>query len=253
MNILFWNTYRLGAGSDAVKKSTIETVVRRLRSDYCVQQVVCCEITSDFDFCHSFSSTRSIDIPVDKQAFRHVQRRTARAAQLGYAAFSTEGHARSWCSMDIDNHAIGSYGATFGHAPAFAGGGIFTNHSRRLVGKVDSRFPIPIYVYHANASDKSEDLVPWVLNDLVENSPGGFILTGDFNCEPWNLTDIPAGVHWGTGGPTHNAFHGLYSTYDYAFFYHCQGEVMAFDYRAQYGIDYVSDHLPILIRVNSGG
>ncbi len=143
---------------------------------------------------------------------------------------------------------VPGYNETIGPNITYRGGNAFENHSKRLVGYAGTYDGVDVYVYHANASNKSKLLVCWLATALRANGLP-FVLVGDFNCEPGDLVGdfaLPAGVHHAHAGHTHNAMDWklLGKTYDWAIHYGCTSVTVA-----KTGRTGVSDHLPILVTV----
>lgn len=172
MKVLFWNTQRLGGGSPDDKQQAIREAVLKIKEDMEVDICLLCEITSDVE---AFALVKQVAV-----AKRDVRRN---AAQLGYGCLD-----RDFGHQDLRIAEIPHYNDVFDEPIGYRGGGRFEVQSKRRVASAGRIGNVPLYVYHANASSKSVELVKWVACALDERHRR-FLLVGDFNCSPADLRE----------------------------------------------------------------
>lgn len=245
MRLLFWNTQRLGSGSSQLKYALTEGVLALAFREYNVDMAVLCEVTSGLTIGPS---------DIDKQVVVAKRTKKKTQSQLGYGGISSD-----LSQVDMTRAAIDDYVIVTASGRQLKGGTKFDKQSKRDVAYLgqDGNIGPHLYMYHANASGKAAPMTTWVAKSCYEESDGGFLLVGDFNCSPALLqatmdkNDVRGpGIFWDRTLNTHNAKHDdMVNIYDYAICsgFHC--EVRAIDTRGIIPKESMSDHLPILIGV----
>jgi hypothetical protein len=229
MKILFWNVQRVGGTTSEQRNLMFESVIAQFIRDG-GDMILLCEVTSDFVLSGN---------QFEKVGVRPRRTDSLTRQQLGYAAFD-----RDLNNIPIQIEDITRFSVNFEDRITFRGGDSFSNQSNRYVIKIGDE---NIFLYHSNASYKSQVLVPWVANHL-SNSYSQFVLIGDLNVNPdeWRY-EIP-NTESVFAGPTH----GVSNTYDYAVFRSgLNATVAKMDSRKfaiEAGISH-SDHLPIIVEV----
>jgi len=244
-SFVFWNTYRLGAGSSDNKLMIMEAVLAQIFDGSNAEFAALCEVTGDVNLGSA-------------QVGKNLYQRTRRHGQLAYSAFDSDLNNLELEAADVDD-----FVDVFGGLPYKKGGGKFSKQSKRPVAYLGEYANVHVYIYHANATKKSSFLVAWVAEWLRQNHGAKFVLAGDLNCEPVEFNtamdlctkDHNHKNHFATpsGGQTHNAKSGLTKTYDWAVTGAGLGAtVMPFDFskviaEMKFKDDPKSDHLPILV------
>ena len=248
----FWNTYRLGSGSDDNKNLLYEGIVAQIiDAAHDFQFMALCEVTGELQL-----GVATVE--------KTLVRATGTKGQLAYSGINED-----MSSSEIEVQDIGNFMDTFGIPSWKKGGNAFTRISKRPVARFNDGYGTPIFIYHANASAKSSFVVTWVAASLAQEYNDDLILAGDLNCEPLAFlnecqqfdrqmrlagsgTAFPVfGYFYGT--PTHNAKYGATSTYDWAITGSNTAPVTVtvMDYtQAIQEMNWnanASDHLPILI------
>lgn len=241
MKVMFWNTQRLGGGS-AEKKTMIEAVVAHAIRNEGVDLSLFCELTSDLNLG---------DVTLSKQMAVAKRNKRQANAQLGYGCITADS-----AESDIEMVEIPRYTELFENGISYRGGNDFMAQSKRKVAGVGQVGTTPIFMYHANSSYKSTELVRWVVAGLDE-SHSKFLLVGDFNCSPG---DLKGALNWGSfnvadGGATHNAKNagGPQTTLDFAVGKGVIPTVKVMnhvDFFKNAGLADMPDHLPILVSMS---
>jgi hypothetical protein len=170
------------------------------------------------------------------------------AAQLGYAVIGP----REYKDFDPYEYEIRNFGDLFGPGTHLKGGMDFDNQAKRYVlafrqligGK-------RLFVFHSNASAKSQHILPWVIESIrVECNGKPWALVGDLNCEP---TELATGIQifakyyknneWSAG--FHRAFDG--ETYHAKGYVNRKGKKIARNLRT---LDYAVCPQNAQVRVN---
>lgn len=240
MKVLFWNTQRLGGGSPDDKQQALLEAVLNLKEGMEVDICLFCEITSDVE---AFALAKQVAV-----VRRDVRRN---AAQLGYGCLDCDLSHR-----DLRIAEIPHYNDVFDEPIGYRGGGRFDAQSKRRVAFAGRVGNVPLYVYHANASYKSVELVRWIACALDERHKR-FLLVGDFNCAPASLREaLSDKLHLlvKDGGCTHipSGARTAKSVLDYAVAKGCSitVEVLPADKIVRgTGWKRPPDHLPILVTV----
>lgn len=240
MKIMFWNTQRLGGGSTG-KSTMITSVVSHAMYDLGVEVCLFCEVTSEI---------KLDDITLTKQLAVTKRNRRASSAQLGYGCISSSGSDSELVACEIP-----TYGEVFADPIGYRGGNAFSGQSKRKVAGCGKIGATPLFMYHANSSYKSTELVRWVVAALEEQNDE-FLLVGDFNCSPEALHGA---LDWGqfhiaSGGPTHNAKGdgGPKTTLDFAVGKGVVPTVEVLNKTSFFkdaGLLEMPDHLPIIVGV----
>ncbi len=238
MKVMFWNTQRLGKGSQG-KPTMVGSVIAHAIDDLKVDICLFCEITSDITI---------DDVTVTKQLAVTKRDRSKSSAQLGYGCVISDGS-----QGDLIEFQIPGYREVIGHNISYRGGDAFTKQSKRKVAECGEVGSIPLFMYHANASYKSTKLVQWIVNALDE-SYTRFLLVGDFNCSPQALGNAIGIDHIkiAEGGATHNVKSdgGPLTTLDYAVGKGINPTVSVLnktEFFEQAGLSEMPDHLPIIV------
>jgi hypothetical protein len=254
--MIFWNVERLGKGTDF---DGIATVINTYTKD-APQTVILCEVVNDVSYSQGELAKQEIDL--FKQVTVPKRGKKLASAQLGYACADVRhGH---WVDRSLERCDIGDFDAVYAHVAATPpkGGTRFMDQSKRFVvyvGKIrpaGSARDVALFAYHANSSAKAELVVHWAAAYLREVGP--FVLVGDLNCEPLDLStyngkfgaSFGLTAHW--GGNTHNAYSGASKIYDWLLAYECNASVKVLDYVTDKVLDgYVADHLPIYFDISA--
>jgi len=259
MNIAFWNVQRLGKATSDAAKAVVANAIDDFFDNRDVSVVVLCEVSSDTTV--SADSAKEYKISKIHAATRRGRRKAS--AQLGYTVIS-----RGDTGFEPRAYEVPAYKDVFGFDPWKKGGGSFSKNSKRKVLEFASLCDdTDVYFYHANASDLSKHLVPWVAEAIrlrTEKHNYPFLLIGDLNCEPTELEvslksyEAPnykktgwAGKFKVTyGGKTHNAHHGCLKTLDYVIGKANEAvTVSTIDTRDFGNLEDHPDHLPIIVSI----
>jgi hypothetical protein len=168
--IVFWNVYRLGAGTDEKVRGLVLKEVSLQMNDasesYDAIYGLFCEVTSS-----STTVVEGANVTLDIQGKRKKR-------GLGYAAVTED-----FAKVDLAVWKVQTKGL------------------KRHVMQVDGK---PIYLLHANASSKAAGLVSSVMAELVDTI-GACVLVGDLNVKDHEDLTIPAGFMLVKGKPTHGS------------------------------------------------
>jgi hypothetical protein len=224
-DVVFWNAQRYGSGS-AVEKTNF---VNNLRAE----MVLLCEVVGE---------TRQVSVG--------KQNRQKNRAQLGYGAYrwgqtiALDEYPVENYDLLTGNHFTDDFSTASGMGNRFVQSGKYGRSKRKPaeVGKING---VSVFVYHANADRRTAPgLIDWLVQSLrAADEP--FVLVGDMNCEPHELTLSNDDVKIASSTPTHRMPHPT-RVLDYALYYKC--DVAAWTLHAP---NNPSDHAAVGFNINS--
>lgn len=173
MRILFWNVQRLGRTTPAGKIDFISAVIDRAEVQYGqIDHVVFCEVTGTA-MIRGQPVVR--ELPVGARG-------PAAISQLAYSALY---------SPPLTAVEIADFDDVFDFKPIYKHGKNFRRIAMRNVGQLHNGSGTDCYVFHANASAVAARQVAWAATSLNKEHmvpPRPFLLFGDLNCTPVQLT-----------------------------------------------------------------
>ena len=215
MRILFWNVQRLGGVTDDVRRTIIGNVFYAMVPDL----ILLCELT-----------TASL-IP----KAQNITYRVKGKYQLCYGAIDANG---TDIPLTRVNPAAGPK-----YANQFIGGNNFSNLVNRALACVGFYNNYNIYVFHAPACQfGAERALTFLTYALDALHPGAnWLVIGDLNIEPWNLSDYVQNYVFQSSSNTYIG--GIPKMYDYVLSNNFAGFTLNTVVPSGPG----SDHLPIVL------